>query len=261
MSGSSLKGAAGLLRTQFAATHVDAALKHFTSAIEKFVGGDWEGTSQKAGKFVEAVTKALMLHCGKTIENPRRFSAGKELQQLQHAGAFPEIVRLVIPRAGIFVYDIVSNRGGRHDPHDVDANEMDATTVVPMISWMLAEMVRFCSGSDTQVAMGLIKELATKKYPYFEEIDGRPYVNVDGAPGDIALLLMYSIYPRRLRRQDLVNQVTRHGASQSAATSAVHRLKSIVDDDDGEWVLRGKGREQAEALLKKIASERDGRGT
>ncbi len=257
MSGSSLKNAATLLRTKFSGTHVDATLKHYSATIEKFVAGDWEGTSQKAGKFVEAVTKALMLHCGKTIENPRKFSAGREMRQLEHAGGtFPEAIRLVIPRAGIFVYDIVSNRGGRHDPHDVDANEMDATTVVPMISWMLAEMVRFCSGADPAAAMSLIKELATKTYPYFEEIDGRPYININGNPGDIALLILYSIYPRRIRRQDLVNLVVRHGARQSAATSAVHRLKNVVDDDDGEWMLRGKGREQAEALLKKVSAKK-----
>jgi hypothetical protein len=256
MSGNSLKSAATLLRTKFSGTHVDAALKHFSATIEKFVSGDWEGTSQKAGKFVEAVTKALMLHCGKTVENPRKFSAGREMRALESAGAYSEVIRLVIPRAGIFVYDIVSNRGGRHDPHDVDANEMDATTIVPMISWMLAEMVRFCSGSDPATAMSLIKELATKTYPYFEEIDGRPYVNLDGNPGDIAILLLYSRYPRRTRRQDLVNLVVRHGHTQSAATSAVHRLKSVIDDDDGEWVLRGKGREQAEVLLKKISTKK-----
>jgi hypothetical protein len=255
MSGDSLKDASTLLRTQFKAVHADTALKHFSAAIEKFVAGDWEGTSQKAGKFVEAVTKALVLHCGKTIDNPRKFSAGKELQQLQHAGAYPEAVRLVIPRAAIFVYDIVSNRGGRHDPHDVDANEMDATTVIPVISWMLAEMIRFCSGADPEAAMELTKELATKTYPYFEEISGRPYVNLDANPGEVALLILYSIYPRRLRRQELVSLVKRHGASQSAATTAVHRIKHLVDDDDGEWLLRGKGREQAEALLSVVAKK------
>ena len=253
MSGSSIKSAAGLLRGKFVAAHVDAALKHFAAAVEKFAAGDWEGTSQKAGKFIEAVAKALVLYCGKKIENPRRFSAGRELQLLQNEAAYPEALRLVIPRAAIFVYDIVSNRGGRHDAHDVDANEMDATTIIPMISWILAELVRFCSGADPATAMNLIKELATKTYPYFEEIDGRPYVNIDGAPGDIALLILYSVYPRRLRRQDLVNLVVRHGATQSAATSAVHRLKNLIDDNDGDWLLRGKGREQAESLLKKIA--------
>lgn len=256
MSGDSSKSASALLRTQFRAVHVDAALKHFTAAIEKLVAGDWEGTSQKAGKFVEAVTKALMLYCGKTIENPRKFSAGRELQQLQHAGAYDDAIRLAIPRAGIFVYDIVSNRGGRHDSHGLDANEMDATTVVPVISWMLAEMVRFCSGSDAKTAMELIKELSTKTYPYFEEIDGRRYVNLDGNPGEIALLLMYSIYPRRLRRQELVNLVKRHGASQSAANTAVHRMKHLVDDGGGEWILRGRGREQAERLLKKMVAKK-----
>ena len=87
MSGSSLKSAAELLRGKFAAVHVDAALEHFSAAIEKFVSGDWEATSQKAGKFVEAITKSLMLHCGKKIENPRRFRVQTQLAHQASAAA------------------------------------------------------------------------------------------------------------------------------------------------------------------------------
>lgn len=244
-----------VLIQRFDARHVDAALKHFSAAVEKYVLEDSEGVLVRAGKFVEAVTKALMLHCGKTISNPRRFSAGSELRQLEQAAAsFSDVIRLVIPRACIFAYDVTSNRGGRHDAHDIDANVMDASVVMPIMSWVLAEMVRFSSGnSDTDAATALIEELTNKTYPYFEEIDGRPYVNIDGLkPGEVALLLLYSSYPKRISRQTLVDLVRRHGHTDSAATTAVHRLKNLVDDQDGDWKLRGIGRQRGEALLKEV---------
>jgi hypothetical protein len=143
-----------------------------------------------------------------------------------------------------------------HDADSYDANEMDAKVVVPTISWVLAELVRFCSvGGDTAAAEAMIAELTEKKYPYFEEIDGRPYVNIKGLkPGEIALLLLYRTYPKRISRAELAAQVVRHGTSKSAAETAVHRLKTIVDDSDGRWVLRGLGRMRADALLQKIAT-------
>lgn len=245
-----------LLTKKFDAQHIAPSLTHFSAAVEKYAVQDWDGVALKAGKFVESITKSLMVHCGKTISNPRHFKAGNELRQLESMSGYSDVVRIVIPKACIFVYEIVNNRGGRHDPHDIDANEMDAKVVVPMISWVLAEMVRFCStAGDTVTAASMIEELTNKTYPVFEEIGGRPYVNIRGLKaGEVALLILYSLYPKRTKRQDLVDQVKRHGVSESAATSAVHRLKHVVDDVDGAWKLRAIGKHDAEELLRKKAT-------
>jgi hypothetical protein len=253
MFGSPAPSVAAALKAQFAPTHIDAALKHYSGAIEKYVVGDWEGAIQKAGKFVEAVTKSLFLFCGGTIANARHFKAGIELRQLEQRAGYPDAVRIAIPRAAAAVYEIANNRGARHDAHDIEANEMDATMVMPTVSWILAEMIRFAGAGDPASAMALTKEFTRKRYPYFEEISGRPYVNLNGTPGEIALLIMYSLYPKRIRRSDLVDMVKRHGSSQSAATAAVHRMKNLVDDENGMWLLRGAGRQTAEAVLLKLA--------
>ena len=247
-----------ILVREFHIRHVDALLKHFSTAVEKYAVREWDGVALNSGKFVEAVTKALMVHCGKTVGITRHFKAGNELRQLENLSAanFSDIVRIVIPKACLFVYEIVNNRGGRHDPHEIDANEMDAKVVTPVISWMLAEMVRFCSkNTDTDAAMTIIEELTNKKYPYFEQMEGRSYVNIDGlAPGQTALLLLYAAYPKKLNRQKLIDLVTRHGSTKNAANTAIHRLKNLVDDDAGEWKLRSLGRQKAEELLKEVLS-------
>jgi hypothetical protein len=245
-----------LLVKKFDPRHVDASLKHYSAAIEKYVLRDWDGVSLKAGKFVESITKALMVFCGKTIGSSRQFKAGHELRQLEglNSASFSDVVRIVIPKACIYVYEVVNNRGGRHDAHDIDANEMDAKAVVPIISWVLAEMVRFCStGADTETAAALIDGLTNKKYPYFENVDGRPYVNIRGLrPKQIALLLLYFLYPKRLNRQELTSAIKRHGVSVSAAKTAVHRLQRVVDDDNGAWKLRGIGIQEADEILKSV---------
>jgi hypothetical protein len=244
-----------LLVQKFEARHVDASLKHYLAAQQKYIEKDWDGVALKAGKFVEAVAKALVLHRGKKLPaNARHFKAGVELKALESLGTYPDVVRIVIPKGCLFVYEVVNNRGGRHDAGEIDANEMDATVIIPLMSWIVAEMVRFCSvGGETGAAMALIDELTNKIYPYFEKIDGRSYIDIDKvSAADIALLLLYEAHPKRLSRQVLVDLIERHGAKASAANVAVHRLKNVVDDSESGWKLRGLGRRRAEALLKKL---------
>lgn len=248
-----------LLAQKFDARHITAALNHFSATIEKYAAGDWEGVAVKAGKFVEAITKSLIIHCGKTVSGRQRdFKAGVELRQLEQTPTtYSDVVRVVIPKACIFVYETVNNRGGRHDAHDIDANAMDAKAIVPITSWVLADLVRFCSiNGDTAAAAALMDELTTKTYPFSEVIDGRRYIEVKGLkPGEIALLLLDSAYPKRINRQELVDQVVRHGVTRSAANTAVHRLKSLVDDNGGEWKIRGLGRQEADKLRARLASK------
>ena len=252
--------AKALLVQKFDAKHVTSTLKHFSSAIEKYAAGDWSGVGMMAGKFVEAVTKALILYGGQTISNPRKFSAGAELRKFESMlpATTPDAIRMVIPKACLFAYEIASNRGGRHDAYDVDANEMDARTLIPAISWVLAEMVRFCAvGGDVATAANMVEELTTKIYPYLEDIDGRRYINIKGVkPREIGLLLLYSAYPERINRQDLVDQVVRHGSKKAAATTAVHRLKTVVDEDGAGWKLRAIGRQEAETRLAALANNK-----
>ena len=134
-----------LLAIQFTAKHVDATVSHYLEAVKEYQRGNWEISLLKSGKFIEAVAKALHIHCGQTLPPARQFSAGTILRALSQLSGFDDVVRILIPRAGTFVYDIVSNRGARHDPDQIDPNKMDATVVISVISWMLAEMVRFAA--------------------------------------------------------------------------------------------------------------------
>lgn len=246
-----------LLTAQFPTQHTTAALKHHREAVNKYQAGDWEGSLLKGGKFVEAVMKALLTHGGLSVPPSRRFKVGGAVRSLgQLSSNVDEVVRLLIPRACMFIYDIVSNRGTRHDPDQIDPNKMDASVVISVISWILAEMVRFAAQNtaNTVEAVEIVEGLTEKKSPYFEEIEGRTYVNLGGlTPRELALLLLYVRYPRRISRRDLSAAIKRHGIRGSKVDVALTRLKDIVDDDDGEWRIRQIGREEAERILSRRA--------
>lgn len=235
----------------FKRKHVDALLQHFSDSIRAFEGGEWETCIQKAGKFVEAVIKALAEHAELELPNARQFKVGVFIEKLRNTdNKSDDSIRLLIPRNCCFVYDIASNRGSRHDQGDIDPNKMDAIAVVQNISWVLAEMVRLAHMGTLRPddAANVVDSLMEKRYPDIEEIDDRLYVNRDGlTTPDIALLLLERKYPARFGREELMATLLRHhGITKNNAKVTMTRIKKFTDDDgQGNLKLRANGRQRA----------------
>jgi len=249
-----------LLQPTFQSRHVKAALRHFREMTGEFQQGAWEEAIGKGGKFVEAALKALHLHTGGTLPPPRQFKADRVMNALEQlaAGPFDDAIRLTIPRACRFAYDIASNRGARHDPTEIDPNEMDARVVVTTVSWILAEMLRYAqrgSAAPDEVRE-LVDGLTQRRYPAVEEVDGRVYFHVPGASGrDVALLSLWHQYPGRMTRQELVAALRRHRFSEPNARVAVTRIARLVDQDrQGRLRLLQPGIAEAERLIADASS-------
>ncbi len=244
------------LSNTFDAKQVASLLKHYSQAVEKYQSGDWESVSLKGGKFVESTAKALAIYCGVSLPPQRSFKAGvvlKSLEQL-NASTFDEVIRIVIPKACFLIYEIVNNRGGRHDSDYIDPNSMDSDIIMPTMSWVLAELFRFASqGSDPEQAKEIIQSLTKRIYPHFEEIDGRPYINMPNLDGSsVALLILYYKYPTRVLRRDLVEFVERHGFKNNTAKTSVHRIMGFVDEQNSKLKLRGNGLQKCEEILSEV---------
>jgi hypothetical protein len=245
-----------VLKTEFNARHVDAAIRHFRSSIEAFEKEDWEETIAKGGKFVEAVSKALWLRAGKTLPPARQFKVGAVIAGLRNLphGTLDDNIRVTVPRACEFVYDLASNRGARHDPDEVDPNEMDATTTVSNLSWILAELVRYAGkGSFSFLEVSdLISGLVEKRFPLIETVDGRTYFHVKNRSArEVGLLLLARAHPGRISPADLVIAIMRHSFSRENAQLAVRRLHDVVDIDAiGELRLLRPGLIEAEQIMR-----------
>jgi hypothetical protein len=240
-----------LLKDKFAADHVDSAVQHFGRMVDDFRKGDWEDAAAKGGKFIEAALKCLWVHVGEIVPDGRHFSAGSIMDNLPSKSTFPDTVRLTIPRACRFAYEIASNRGARHDATEIDANEMDATAVLSTCAWVLAEMVRYSQrGLDLAQAKTMVDGLIRKRFPFFEEIDGRVYTSIGGSAIEVGLLVLARIYPNRMSRAELIASVKRHGHTAGNAAVAVTRIVRYVDDDGmGNLRLRNTGLSKAEQII------------
>ncbi len=244
----------GLLQPTFAARHSEAAVEHFQKAVDQFQKGEWEGAVGKTGKCIEAVLKCLCGPAGIAVPAGRKFKADGLITALEQTprGTVDDTIRLALPRACRFGYDVSSNRGGRHDPDEVDPNEMDATAMIGLCSWILAEMVRFAQKGavDPDRAREVVRALIVPRYPMLESVDGRVYFHGGTGARDIGLVLLLAVYPGRLNREALIKNIMRHGVTENAARIALTRLKGTVDNDDGgNLLLLAPGREEAEKLL------------
>ncbi|MCX6570514.1 MAG: hypothetical protein NT006_03710 [Candidatus Aminicenantes bacterium] len=224
--------------------------------MSDFQMGEWEDSLAKAGKFVEAVLKALFVHVGESPPTGRGFKADPIITGLANKpqNSCDDSIRLTIPRACRFVYDIASNRGGRHDPEEINANEMDANASVSTCSWILAEMIRLSQKGvvDLEEARKLVDSLTRKKYPFIEEVDGRVYFHLEKktAP-DVALLALDHAYPGRLSKQNLIDAIKRNGFSSDNARKAVQSISHFVDNDGNDRLrLLAPGLRRAEEIIK-----------
>lgn len=262
------KAISELLKDKFASTkNVDALVAHFQGTVDAFQKRQWEPALTKAGKFVEAVLKALWAHVGNIVPKSKDFKVDTIIRDLGNLNstAAEDTIRLTIPRACRFIYEIASNRGARHDPDEVNPNEMDANAVVALCSWVLAEMVRFSQKGaiDLTRASELVAAMTQKKFPVVEEIDGRVYFHLKGLSArEVALLTLWRAHPGRRSAEELIKAARRHGSSRANAKLGISRLKHVTDDDGaGNLKLLTPGILEAEHLISTAPPKGPSKGT
>ena len=248
--------AKNLLITKFNKTRVNAIVNYFFGTTQKFIEGDWEGTLVKSGKFIEAIVKLIWTYAGKTLPKPKEFKAGayarKIIDEIGKTTLPHDEIRLQIPRGCIFLYDITSNRGGRHDAEEFNPNEMDSALAITICSWILAELVRFSAKDDLspEQAKFLVDSITQRRYPFFEEIDGQIYIQEDKYETalECAILILFVSFPRRVEIGELSDWIENHGFKmQGFRWDNLDHYTHI--DKDSNVLLRSDGRQRAKALL------------
>jgi hypothetical protein len=250
-----------LLLTKFPTKHVEALTKHYSGAVDALQHGHWQLSITRTGQFIEAALKSLWVHTGGQLPPARQFKAGKVAQDLKQlpAGTFSDAIRITIPRACEFVYDIASNRGSRHDPDEVDPNEIDAHIACNAVSWILAEMTRYAqrgAGRSSDLA-SLLASLVQTRYPVVEEVEGRTYFHFAGVSArQLAVLRLWHSHPHRVTRREIIDTLERHHVSRNNARTALNRIATVVDETVDGLRLLAPGIAEAENLVRTANEER-----
>lgn len=242
--------------TQLRAELVDAYNRIVTNYRER----RWEPSELNGGKLCEVVYS--ILHGYTTNSFPQSASKPSNFLQACHnleqvGSTFPRSIRIQIPRMLIALYEIRDNRNVGHVGADVDPNEMDATCVLYMAKWIMAELARVFHTLSIEEAEQAVHELVEKIVPSLWEVDGKVRVlHPSLSMKEKTLLILYGA-EGPLAEADLRQWVEHSNGSvyRRDVLRPAHKKKLIEYDQRSELVhLSPRGTDEVEmSILPKVA--------
>jgi hypothetical protein len=184
------------------------------------------------GRFCEAAYRILQLRTTKeytplgaiidTAKIEARLSSIPAAQQ-------PKSVRIYIPRALRVVYDIRNSRNAAHLADGIDPSIQDATLVVAVLDWVMAELVRLSGKLKPSEAQSLIERMVSRSVPVIQQFGEFPKVlRTDLRASEYILVLLIQASPGGVRLSDLRDWVPESMASNMRRTLASLETKALV---------------------------------
>ena len=203
----------------------------------------WDSSGLSAGKFCESVIRFLQheltgtsVAFGKHI--PNFANECRKLIGLPKTAGL-ESLRVIVPRALVFVYTLRGKRGIGHVGGDVEANEIDATTTVRICDWIVCELIRVYHSLSLEEAQAVVDALAERNLPDIWEVAGKKRVLRKGLTyKKQALLLLYSEPAPGVLREDLFLWTEHsHAATfRRDVLSSLHKDRLVEYDRENEVV-------------------------
>jgi hypothetical protein len=185
---------AGLIANGLPAELADEVLDQYVETKRRYYLSDHRPTAVEGGRFCEAVTRVLEHELfGKYTKLGKSLPGldDKRLTSFRQAQSQHESLRVHLPKALYLVYGIRNQRDAAHLGDGIDPNLQDATIVVGVLDWIMAELVRIYHTVSPDEAHAIITDLVTREVPVIEEIDGQPVCSKDLGVGDRALIFLY----------------------------------------------------------------------
>lgn len=148
------------------ATLAKDLLDAYAEIVTNFAEGRWEPSELNGGKLCEAVYTIVDGYMSGTYQarahKPQNMPAACQKLETTYPKA-DSSPRIQIPRMIVALYEIRNNRGVGHAGGDVDPNQMDATAVLYMSKWLMAELVRILHGLTTDEATDIVEALVERE--------------------------------------------------------------------------------------------------
>lgn len=156
-------------KTAFAAlpsTLAQDLLDAYAEILTNYAERRWEPSELNGGKLCEGVYTIVEGYLSGNY--PTRANKPKNLPAacLTIANKYTAAARsprIQIPRMIVALYEIRNNRGVGHAGGDVNPNQMDATAILYMSKWLMAELVRLLHGLTTEQASEVVEALVERE--------------------------------------------------------------------------------------------------
>lgn len=203
----------------------------------------YDAAGLSAGKFTESVFRFLQQHLtgayipfGQNI--PNFADESRKLIQLP-ATAGPESLRVIMPRALVFLYTLRGKRGIGHVGGDIEANGIDAATIVRVADWVICELIRSFHGLSLEEAQTIVDALSSRNLPIVWEVGGKKRIlRNDLDYKQKVLLLIYSNAESAVMVEDLFQwtEYSNLPMFKKSVLMPMHRIRLIEYDKELESV-------------------------
>lgn len=174
---------------------VKQLIETYSETKRNYYLGNLRPNEVEGGRFAEAVFRILEFATTKSFTPlNKQIDTETLIKALANkpASAFPESIRIHIPRTLRVIYDIRNKRDAAHLADGIDPNVQDATLVCSCCDWTMAELVRLYHGSTADEAQKTVQDLVSRKAPVVQEFGNtlktlRPKLQV----GERILVLLY----------------------------------------------------------------------
>lgn len=145
----------------------ESLLAEYLEIVENYAERRWRPSELAGGRFCEVVYSIIEGYGSgiypTEVVKPRNFL--EACRRLEARDNVPRSFQILIPRLLPGLYEIRNNRNVGHVGGDVDPSYMDATAVVSLTSWILAELARVFHNVSTEAAQSLVDQLAERRSP------------------------------------------------------------------------------------------------
>jgi hypothetical protein len=189
----------------------DELFNTFNTILKNYHERKWEPTELNGGKLCEITYSILNGHVnGNFPQNAKKpsnmYIACQEFEKLPNS-KYPRSIRIQIPRMMIALYEIRNNRGVGHIGGDVDPNSMDATAVLFMSKWIMAELIRIFHDVDVTTAKNTVDKIIEHTIPIIWKVDEKIRIlRTDLSMREKTLLILYHM-GGKVDETDLVNWI------------------------------------------------------
>lgn len=232
-------------------------IKNYSTLKNQALEGQHDTIGHQAGKLSEVLLRILQHILTGTFvplsQNLSNFKCECEKLEQTPKTAGPEGLRLLMPRAMVFLYTLRNKRDFGHAGGEVDANEIDAFTAMRTADWCICELIRVRHQVPLEDAQILCDAIAERKLPVIWKVLGKKRVlDTTLSFRDQTLLLLYSEIETGIPTEDLFEwtEHTRRTNYNRDVLAKLHKARLIEWDKEMEMaVISPSGIKEVEDVL------------
>ena len=178
-------------------------------------------------------------------------------KKLEKNTSVPRSFRILIPRLLPVLYEVRNNRDVGHVGGDVNSNFMDASAVVAMVKWTLAELIRVFHQLDIAEAQAITDSLSERTLPILWKHDKVVRVLNNKLAWKDQILLIASDAKEAISLAEMMNSLDCTNKNYlRKILRELHDLRLIeFDAVSADTKITPKGSQYAEKLIGELAAQ------